>query len=145
MSRRMNDRYRTAHARILLAEDNSDLRELLAMAFREDGFDVVEASDGQALLDCIAEALSLDGNLEAFDVIVSDIRMPGHTALEIMERIRPILHNSRVILTTAFGDRATHERAKQLGATAVFDKPFDIDELRMAVYDLTCRRHREAV
>ena len=115
------------------------------MAFREDGFDVVEASDGQALLDCIAEALSLDGNLEAFDVIVSDIRMPGHTALEIMERIRPILHNSRVILTTAFGDRATHERAKQLGATAVFDKPFDIDELRMAVYDLTCRRHREAV
>ena len=137
--------FRTAPARILLAEDDGDLRELLATAFREDGFDVIEAPDGRALLDCLAEALSLDGNLDAFDVIVSDIRMPVYTALDIMDGVRTVLHNSRVILTTAFGDRSTHERAKQLGAAAVFDKPFDIDELRLAVYDLAYRSRRQAV
>jgi two-component system, response regulator, stage 0 sporulation protein F len=133
---------RTAPARVLLAEDDRDLRELLATAFREDGFDVVEASDGRALLDCLAQALSADGNLESFDVIVSDIRMPAYTALDIMEGVRSVLRRSRIILTTAFGDRATHERAKELGAAAVFDKPFDIDELRLAVYDLAYRSGR---
>jgi two-component system response regulator (stage 0 sporulation protein F) len=136
-------RARTAPARILLAEDDSALRELLATAFREDGFDVVEASDGRALLDCLAEALSIDGNLEAFDVIVSDIRMPVYTALDIMDGVRTVLSNSKVILTTAFGDKSTHERAAQLGAAAVFDKPFDIDELRLAVYDLVYRSRQE--
>jgi CheY-like chemotaxis protein len=120
--------------RVLLAEDDPDMRELLASALRQDGLDVVEARDGAALLDRLAEALSADGDLDGYDVIVSDIRMPGYSALDILAGVRRALRHTPVILITAFGDRVTHERAMRLGAIAVFDKPFDIDDLRMAVF-----------
>ena len=120
--------------RVLLAEDDPEMRELLATALRQDGLEVVEARDGSALLDRLAEALAADGDLDGYDLIVSDIRMPGYSALDILAGVRRALRHTPVILITAFGDRVTHERAMRLGASAVFDKPFDIDDLRMAVY-----------
>ena len=121
-------------APILLAEDDAELRAMLSVAFQEDGFDVIEAPDGNALLERLAEALCSEGSLDAFAAIISDIRMPGHTALEVLKGIRGALHHTPVILTTAFGDRDTHERARRFGAAAVVDKPFDIDDLRTTVY-----------
>jgi two-component system, response regulator, stage 0 sporulation protein F len=120
--------------RVLLAEDDTEMRALLAAALRQDGLEVVEARDGSALLDRLAEALAADGDLDGYDLIVSDIRMPGHSALDILAGVRRAFRHTPVILITAFGDRVTHERAKRLGASAVFDKPFDIDDLRAAVY-----------
>jgi FixJ family two-component response regulator len=55
--------------------------------------------------------------------------MPGVTGLEIVEGMRSINQSLPIILITAFGDRATHEKAKQHGVTAIFDKPFDMDKL----------------
>jgi two-component system response regulator (stage 0 sporulation protein F) len=121
-------------ARVLLAEDDPSMRELLATTLREDGLEVIEARDGSALLDRLAEALAADGDLSGYDVIVSDIRMPGHSALDILAGVRHALRRIPVILITAFGDRVTHERAMRLGASAVFDKPFDLDDLRTAVH-----------
>jgi two-component system response regulator (stage 0 sporulation protein F) len=120
--------------RVLLAEDDPEMRELLASTLRQDGLEVIEVRDGSALLDRLAEALAADGDLDGYDVIVSDIRMPGYSALDILAGVRRALRHTPVILITAFGDRVTHERAMRLGASAVFDKPFDIDDLRMAVY-----------
>jgi CheY-like chemotaxis protein len=63
-------------ARILLAEDDADLRSVLADLLREDGHEVVEAEDGTELLDRLAEALASERGFDAYDLIVTDIKMP---------------------------------------------------------------------
>ena len=127
-------------ARLLLAEDDVELRSLIAGSLREDGFEVVEVADGNALVDRLADAMAADGSLDGFDLVVSDIRMPGFSALEVMTGMRRMLFRTPIVLITAFGDPKTHERARRLGAARVFDKPFDLDELRVAVTELVGER-----
>ncbi len=126
--------------RLLLAEDDAELRSLVAGRLREDGFEVVEVADGNALVDRLANAMAADGSLDGFDLVVSDVRMPGFSALEVMTGMRRMLARTPVVLITAFGDPKTHERAQRLGAALVLDKPFDVDELRAAIFDLVKRR-----
>jgi CheY-like chemotaxis protein len=123
----------TAPARVLLAEDDSEFRALLATMLREDGYDVVEAADGTALLDRLAEAVASEEGLDCYDLVVTDVKMPGYDAFEIMLGMRRCKHETPFVLMTAFGDAAAHERARQLGAVAMLDKPFDLDDLRVAV------------
>ena len=127
-------------ARVLLAEDDDELRSLVASSLREDGFEVVEVSDGNALVDRLAEAVAADGSLDGFDLVLSDVRMPGFSALEVMTGMRRMLFRTPIVLITAFGDPKTHERAKRLGASLVVDKPFDVDELRTAIAKLLQKR-----
>lgn len=126
--------------RVLLAEDDAELRSLVASSLREDGFEVVEVSDGNALVDRLADAMAADGSLDGFDLVLSDIRMPGFSALEVMTGMRRMLFRTPIVLITAFGDPKTHERAKRLGAALVIDKPFDVDELRGAIAELLQKR-----
>ena len=124
---------RMGAARILLAEDDSDLRSLLADLLREDGHQVVEAEDGTALLDRLAEALASDQGFDAYDLIVTDIKMPGYYAFDVMLGMRRKMADIPFILITGFGDAMTRLRAERLGAVAVLDKPIDADELRRVV------------
>lgn len=126
--------------RVLLAEDDPSLRSMIAGMLREEGVEVVEIPDGNAFVDLLADSVASDGSLEGYDLIVSDIRMPGFTALEIMAAMRRLLLRTPIVLITAFGDPRTHVRARQLGAAAVFDKPFDLDDLRASVSKLLPRR-----
>ena len=130
----------TPPARVLLAEDDLEFRSLLAALLREDGYDVVEAEDGTELLNRLAEALASEQGLDCYDLVVSDIRMPGHDAFDIMSGLRRCRHDTPFILITAFGDAATHLRAQQLEAAALLDKPFDLDDLRAAVSRALSRR-----
>lgn len=121
--------------RILLAEDDYQFRVLLAGALSEDGFDVEAVADGNLLIDRLSHAVSADGALDGYDLIVSDIRMPGFSALDVLAAMRRLLARTPVILITAFGDRKTHDLAKGLGAVAVLDKPFEVSALRREVCD----------
>lgn len=114
--------------RVLLAEDDPDLRALLAQAFRSRDFEVTECVDGPALVSRLGTFV-LFGPPAGFDLVVSDIRMPGATALEILEGMRECEGVPPVILITAFPSESTGVAARQLGVAAVFEKPFDIDEL----------------
>ena len=115
--------------RLLLAEDDDSLRPLLAERFRAEGFEVVEAEDGAAVVEYLAESILQSSHHRNFDLIVSDIRLPGLNALDVLRGARSALETTPVILITAFGDQRTHERARLLGAAAVFDKPLDVDDL----------------
>lgn len=121
------------HARLLLAEDDSELRHLLATALRRDGHHVTEARSGIELLDWIAAELDEQGSLDRFDLIISDIRLPGFSGLDMLASLRTAECPVPVVLITAFGDEATHAQALRLGAAALFDKPFDVADLRTAV------------
>lgn len=116
-------------ARVLVAEDDQELRWLITRTLKKNGFEVVEAKDGSALLDCAGEILLENHTLSGLDVIISDIRMPGFSGLDVLAGLKHAGVRVPVVLITAFGDDFTHEQAKRLGAAAIVDKPFDMDEL----------------
>lgn len=119
--------------RILLAEDDEEMRRMLAEWLRRDGYLVSEARDGVELTERICEALFREGRAVP-DVLITDLRMPGRDGLDVVSLLRGADSMIPVILITAFGDEETHRRAARLGADAVFDKPVDLDELRAAVH-----------
>lgn len=113
-------------ARILVAEDEADVRALVVRALAADGHDLVAVEDGGAALDRLARG-------DAFDLIVSDIKMP------VMDGIALALATARdhpglpVLLMTGYADQ--RERAHGLEAIVrdVLLKPFSLDDLRAAV------------
>jgi CheY-like chemotaxis protein len=131
-------------ARILLAEDDREMRELLAATLRADGYEVIESSNGFDMLQEI-EILLFSGEAVPMDLIVSDERMPGMLGLEALAHVRQAEWPTPFILITGFGDRETHAEADRLGASAVFDKPFDLDDLRWKINELLGGRTSAAV
>jgi DNA-binding response OmpR family regulator len=127
----------TSWYRVLLAEDDYEMRTLLAMALRKSGYKVIECSDGTKMVaHLVAFLLPDEYASEPVDLIISDIRMPGVTGLEVLEAKHEIENFPPMILITAFGDEDTHAVANQFGAAAIFDKPFDVDVLLEKVRDL---------
>lgn len=117
---------------VLLAEDNPDMRDLLKGALRRDGYQVAAVPDGAALLAAIAARHPFRQTPE---LIISDVRMPKCSGLDVLKELRRHDWVTPVILITAFGDIDTHRQAARFGAV-VLDKPFDLDHLRTAALDL---------
>ncbi len=112
-------------AHILLAEDDAEFRSLLALVLAGDGYAVEQIQDGTAFQERVGERGDCD-------LIITDIRMPGVSGLDVVARLRGEGNRIPVIMVTALSDETTQQRALLLGAT-VFHKPFDLDDLRMAV------------
>jgi two-component system response regulator (stage 0 sporulation protein F) len=119
-----------APCRVLLAEDDDDMRNLLANALREEGFQVLEACDGNDLVNCILNDLLLSDGSRSIDLIITDVRMPGASGLSVLESLRCVDGWTPVILITAFGSDMLHAEAQRLGASAVLNKPFNVHDLR---------------
>jgi DNA-binding response OmpR family regulator len=115
--------------RLLLAEDDPSLRQMLVSAFLADGFEVVAAADGLELLANIERALEVRREKADAFLVVADVHMPGLTGLDVLAILRCAGRQTPVILITAFGDSDTCAEALELGAAAVLDKPFDLDQL----------------
>ena len=127
---------------ILLVEDDEDMREMLAADMRREGYRVVEAADGDDAVDWLGVGI-LDGDPERLPaLIVSDICLPYVSGLDILEGARLSPWRLPVILITGFGDADTHERARDLGAECVLDKPFSMQTLRAAVRNALQHRLR---
>lgn len=118
--------------RILVAEDQQEMRVLIRKMLVRCGYEVVEASDGPDLVRAIISGL-LEDRARAPDLIVTDVRMPGFTGMEVLARLRRESWTTPVILITAFGDPQLHGEALRLGATCVLNKPFELEDLRAAV------------
>lgn len=123
--------------RVFVADDDREMRRMIAESLRRDGHFVLEASDGGALWLDLGHAFYGAAPDGQGSVIVSDVRMPGHDGLEILRRMRAHPWCPPFILITAFGDPALHQEALRLGAHVVLDKPFDLSALRSAVLELS--------
>ena len=113
---------------ILLAEDTEQMRFVISRTLTQQGYRVTECSTGRDLLDAMAPLL-LDSQPLDIDLVITDIRMPGLTGLEVLEGIVTLPGFPPFILITAYGAPETHARARQLGAVASFDKPLDLEKL----------------
>jgi len=126
---------------VLIVEDDDEMRRLLASVLRADGYEIVEAASGREGVNYIYDSWGMGGRpARPLDLIVSDVRMPGWTGLDLLDVVRRARMGTPVLLITAFGAPETHQEAARLGAGAVLDKPFDLDEFRAAVAELGLQR-----
>lgn len=116
---------------VLLAEDDPEMRALLSHYLIRAGYQVIEAGSGTSVVRYLSNHGG-DVDLPLPDVLVSDVRMPGLSGLEMLRAVRGY-SSIPVILITAFGDAEVHREAQALGAHQVIDKPFELDQLRAAV------------
>jgi DNA-binding response OmpR family regulator len=122
--------------RVLFAEDDADTREMVMGELVRDGFEVVSARDGLTALYAARNALGGE-RAHRFDVVISDVQMPGLTGLELLVALQRTGGAPPFILITAFGGAELHETAMRLGAWVVIDKPFAIGDLEAAVRSVT--------
>jgi len=127
----------TENAHVLVAEDDQAFRELLCFTLFRAGYTVTSCADGLTLLERLEG--HLQGKEDRFDLVISDVRMPALTGLEVLEALHDQPRRPPLICMTAFGDPATHAMARDLGATATLDKPFAIECLLEEVAAI-CRR-----
>ena len=125
---------------VLLAEDNDELRELVATALCEEGFTVRAAADGESVLELLER--SAREEVAAPDAVVMDIRMPRYDGLDVLRAMRLSRWSVPVVLMTAFPDEQTLQRAAELGAACTLEKPLDIDDLVRAVTIVTSLARR---
>lgn len=123
----------SAAPRVAWAEDDPAFRDLVARALRTAGYDVLELRNGTELLEYLAASQVYGMRYPAPSLVILDLMMPGFSGLELASGLRRARYSAPVILVTAFGTSDTHREARRLGVTAVFDKPFDLDDLRAAV------------
>jgi len=118
--------------RVLVADDDDDLRGLICDALKWDGHDVLEARDGPETLSLLSDSLDVEKKI---DVILLDIRMPGYSGLGVLAAMRRYSAASMpvVVVITALEDPSIETVAKRHGALGVLRKPFDADSLRTVV------------
>lgn len=109
---------------MLVVDDDEKLRERLARAFRERGFEVSTAASGAEALARVRE--------ETPEYAVIDLRMPGPSGLEVMKAIRALDPATQVLILTGYGSIATAVEATRLGAKGYLPKPADADEILAA-------------
>ena len=108
-------------AHLLLVDDEESLRSVVAERLTDEGFEVTQAADGEAALK------ALDGF--AFDVIVSDLRLPGVSGLQVIEAAIGRYPGIIAIVVTGYGTVKDAVDMIKLGAADFIAKPFQFDEL----------------
>jgi DNA-binding response OmpR family regulator len=125
--------------RLLVAEDDSDIRDILAHTLAADGTrDVVAVENGRTALEAI--------QAQPFDLVILDVLMPELSGLQVLERMRgmPEGRDVPVLVLTALDDRDTVVRALRAGADDRLTKPFDPVLLRTRVAAALERERRRA-
>ena len=113
--------------RVLIAEDDSALRQLMANLLAFEGYFVTEASDAQSMLEAVR---STGCNCELpFDLIVTDVRMPGQTGLDALATLRKSGCRTPAIIVSALPGEMVQLEADQLDALFL-PKPFALENLR---------------
>jgi DNA-binding NtrC family response regulator len=109
---------------VLVVDDKEMMRDSVAATLTRAGFEVMTATDAAAALESMAKRRP--------DVVITDLRMPGQTGVELLESVRKIDEDLPVILMTAFGTIETAVKAMKSGAFDYLTKPFEGDELIIA-------------
>lgn len=119
--------------RVLIVDDEQDIRNSLALLFADEGFTAASAENAQSALAHLAK--------ENYGIVLCDIRMPGIDGLELLRRIRDWYPETSVIIMTAYASVETAIQALRNGAYDYIIKPVDFDELMIRVRHII--RHRQ--
>jgi DNA-binding NtrC family response regulator len=109
--------------RALVVDDEALIRWSLNETLSDGGFDVQEAGTASAALDAV------DGANGSFDLVLLDVRLPDSNDLNLLATLRRTMPDTPIVLMTAFGTPEVVQRALELGAIRVMDKPFEMSEI----------------
>jgi DNA-binding NtrC family response regulator len=112
-------------AKVLIVDDEGKMRALLAMALDQDGYRVEDSMSAE-------DALIKVRNFEP-DVVITDIRLPGMSGIELVKKIKQISANTECIVMTAYADARSGIEAMRSGAMEYVAKPFEMDEMLLVV------------
>lgn len=115
----------TSAGRVLVVDDEADLREVIGEVLGAAGYEVTTAASG-------AEALSLLDS-RRFDVVTMDLRMPGLSGRETLEKMRRVAPEVVPVVVSGYATPDDRRAVAALGAYDVVAKPFDIDRLLQSV------------
>jgi two-component system response regulator PilR (NtrC family) len=124
----------TGKKRILIIEDDAEMRSLLKDFFEEEGIETSSVENGS---DAFRELVK-----EPFDFIITDIRMPGLTGLDILPRIKKLQPEATVIVITAFGSEEVYRRSLERGATAYLEKPIHFSQLKELIHEMVSPKEK---
>jgi len=110
---------------ILLVDDDRNLREVTRVGLRRHGFEVTAVASAEAALDAVRES--------DFEVVVTDLKMPGMGGMELLRRLQGLNPSMPVVVLTAYGSIETAVLAMRDGAFDFATKPVDLDALAMAL------------
>ncbi|MBB3114653.1 two-component system response regulator (stage 0 sporulation protein F) [Paenibacillus phyllosphaerae] len=111
--------------KVLIVDDQNGIRVLLMEVFSSEGYNTFQASNGKLALEIVRS--------ESPDLVLLDMKIPGMDGLEILKHVKAINKEIKVIMMTAYGELDMIKEATDHGALMHFTKPFDIDEMRIAV------------
>lgn len=111
--------------KILVVDDDRQMRLDLAEILAMEGYDVDSAGSGEEALELIKET--------DYDIVLSDLKMPGMSGMELLAHIRKLKLETRVIMITAFATIESAVEAMKRGASDYISKPFKINEIEVAV------------
>lgn len=115
----------TMPPRVLIVEDDTDLRETLSRALSREGYQVSQASDG-------TEAIS-EVRMRPYDLAIIDLMLPRMGGMQVLEQLRSLGLAVPTIIITAYGDRFSYNQAVELGVSEFLVKPVKLVELYRAV------------
>ncbi len=116
---------RTVKKRMLVVDDERQMLNALSELFRDEGYNVYVAEDG------IKAARQIEQS--DFDVIITDLKLPGMDGISLLQKTRSTMPNTVVIMITAYGTPESASRAMKLGAFDYIDKPFSLDRITRSV------------
>lgn len=125
-----------SRGRLLVIDDEEDLRDMLEFILVGDGFDVVSVDGGEAAL---AEARG-----RSFDLAITDMKMPGMNGMETLTALKELDPSIQVIVVTGYASEQTAAECMKRGAYGYLRKPFELDDLRALIDRALALRSAEA-
>jgi DNA-binding NtrC family response regulator len=116
--------------RLLIVDDEETLTFSLYQTFilSKNDYEVVTAASGEEALQKMQE--------QPFDLVLSDISMPGMSGLQLLQHIKQLYPQTTVIIMTAYGSQEKKDEAFALGAVEYIEKPFEIKEVKQIVMNV---------
>jgi two-component system response regulator PilR (NtrC family) len=122
--------------RVLIVDDEKGMRDFLAIMLKKEGYAVSQAESAEKASDLISRG--------EFDLVISDISMPGQSGLEVLRQAKGSNPDTPVIMITAYASTESAVEALKLGAYDYIIKPFDVEEMRIVVRNALEKRRLEA-
>lgn len=130
---------------VLIVEDDTRVRELIAMLMQSEGFEAVELADGMEALNYLAASHVYHREVRRPDLVIADIQMPSFSGLDLLMGMRESQVRPPVMLVTGITDEEMHSEARRLGAARVVSKPFDVEYFLCAVDECLATPGMEAI
>jgi len=117
---------------ILIVDDEQSMRDFLAIMLRKEGYDIITVEDGEEALKAIEQ--------DIYDLVITDIKMPGIDGLEVLRNVKQLSPSTLVIVITAYSSTNDAVLAMKEGALDYITKPFEIEEIKLVIKNALDRK-----